>query len=74
VSERHEYKVLGKGGVEAHDSTGSRSVSLHYAIDSEHMGGGCKPREVEQILNALAAEGWELVTLAFPYVFRRAAT
>jgi hypothetical protein len=56
-----EYKVLGRGTVDV----GGTSKSL-----SEALKGGII-RDVEEILNALGAEGWDVVTLEPPFVFRR---
>lgn len=56
-----EYKVLGRGTVDVNGNPKSLS---------EAMKGGII-RDIEDILNALGAEGWDVVTLEPPFVFRR---
>jgi|HubBroStandDraft_1064217.scaffolds.fasta_scaffold352262_2 hypothetical protein len=67
----YEYKCLGRGSVEVTDSTGTRPEYLWGVMDRDHNGIGIQPLPVEMILNALAKDGWEPVSLDFPYIFRR---
>jgi hypothetical protein len=56
-----EYKVLGHGTVDV----GGNSKSLSDAMKNGVV------RDIEDILNALGADGWDVVTLEPPFVFRR---
>ena len=62
---RFEYKVIGGGRIEVTHG----GVTAHQPLD--HALNAPNPSLVEAILNALGAEGWEIVTLDPPYVFRR---
>lgn len=67
----YEYKVIGKSEIPVEDNIGTAGASLHYAIDREHNGLNCNLGQIVRILNHLAEDGWEPVTLDFPYVFKR---
>lgn len=56
-----EYKVLGRGTVEVGGTHKSLSEALKNGV----------VRDIEDILNALGADGWDVVTLESPFVFRR---
>lgn len=56
-----EYKVLGNGTVEV----SGNHKSLANAVSTGVV------RDIEDILNALGGEGWEVVTMQPPFVFRR---
>lgn len=59
----YEYKVLGHEPVQV-DGTSHKLSDVLSTV-------GLHPRYAESALNALAAEGWEPVSLDFPFVFRR---
>jgi hypothetical protein len=56
-----EYKVLGKGTVTAK----GQQLSLVEQLNLGNATG------IESILNALGKDGWEVVTLSFPCIFKR---
>jgi len=56
-----EYKVLGRGTV----MVGGTHKSLADSVEKNHV------NEIEGILNALGHEGWELISLQPPFVFKR---
>lgn len=66
----YEYKCLGKNNVTVQDGVGERPAQMWSAMDYG-PNGDVLPREVELILNALAKDHWEPVSLGYPYIFRR---
>jgi hypothetical protein len=68
-----QYKVIGHDSVQCRMPDGTvSSVSLHQELAGE-PGYPPHPEVVQHILNTLGLDGWEAVTLGFPYVFRRNA-
>jgi hypothetical protein len=60
----YEYKVLGEGPVVV-DGT---PLSLDSALRGKWS------RDVQAILNVLGKDGWELMSIEYPYVFKRSVT
>lgn len=56
-----EYQALGMGGVEVD----GQSLSLAEAVQHGHAA------RITAILNTLGAQGWELLALEPPFVFKR---
>ena len=67
-----QYKVLGTEGVQCPVNGKPVALSLHQELGSE-PGYPPHPENVRLILDTLGLSGWDLVTLDFPYVFRRSA-
>jgi hypothetical protein len=63
-----EYLVLGMGSVEVTDSSRKSNLSLHDALKNSNV------HEIQGILNALGNDGWQVVTLSWPYVFMKQVT
>jgi len=60
-----EYKVLGQGSVETEYGGSTSPRSLDDALTKKI------PLVTEAILNSLGQDGWEAVSLTYPYVFKR---